>query len=897
MFSYLKKKIFGTHSDKKLKQYLKTIEQIGTFDEQYNSFQEKECKDKTEELKKRLTDGASLDDLVPEAFALVRRAAMNTLEQRHYDVQVVGALALHDGQIAEMKTGEGKTLTSTLAVYLNAITGKGVHVVTVNDYLAKRDAEWMGKIYNYLGLSVGLIIHGIEDEERRAAYAADVTYGTNNEFGFDYLRDNMKFELEEYVQRGHYFAIVDEVDSILIDEARTPLIISGASEDSIEQYDIIDKVMYGLLREYRVSDAAEPEAIAKAQNIKVEEVKDFLKEKEDRDIVIPGDYQLDEKTRNIQIAEGGVEKMEERLSDSLKSPSLYDFENIEILHHVNQALKARYVFKRDIDYVVSDGQVIIVDEFTGRQMEGRRFSDGLHQALESKERVTIEQESQTLASITFQNYFRKYEKLSGMTGTALTEETEFGKIYGLGVIVIPTNKEIVRKDHADVIYKTKEAKYRAIVAQIEELQKKKQPVLVGAASIEGSELVSALLKKKGIEHNVLNAKHHEKEADVIAAAGTLGTVTIATNMAGRGTDIQLEKGVIEKGGLFILGTERNESRRVDNQLRGRAGRQGDPGESRFYLSLDDDLLRVFGGEKITKMMNSLKMEEDEAIEHFLITKAIENSQKQVEAQNFEIRKHLLEYDDAMNRQRDIIYKQRREILGEEIEHVLLDMAEDVVDDLFEEFCNEKFTDQWDIEGLQKELDTIFQITSLPAFSGEQKLEDDFLRTEVMKSIHNEYEVRGKDFGEYQKMIERHILLETTDSSWKDHLLQMDHLKEGISLRGYAQKNPLDEYKKEAYYLFQDLMKRIARECLTAYFHVQLQEEPQTDFQHRESAAMQMVHDKFQGFSTMDEAEEEAPKQEPRRVKVKIGRNDKCPCGSGKKYKSCHMKEYEAQEQE
>jgi len=882
MLNYLKKKIVGSFSDKELKKYKPLLEKVNALESQFETLTHEQCLQKTDELKESVKNGKSLDDILPEAFALVRKAAMETLNQRHFDVQVLGGIALHHGHIAEMKTGEGKTLTSTLPLFLNALTGKGCHVVTVNDYLSERDSKWMGEVYKYLGLKVGVIKHGLDDSERRDAYNADITYGTNNEYGFDYLRDNMKFDLDDYVQRDHHFAIVDEVDSILIDEARTPLIISGPSQDSIQFYHVVDREMYGLTREMRVSDNPEPEQVSKFHNIEIGKVKEFLKSHEDLDVIIPGDFTLEEKSKNIQLAERGVDKMQTRLTGILKSQNLYDFENIEFLHHVNQALKAHYVFRRDIDYVVQDGRVLIVDEFTGRMMEGRRFSDGLHQALEAKERVRIEKENQTLASITFQNYFRKYKKLAGMTGTAETEADEFMKIYGLGVVVVPTNMPMVRKDHADVIYKTTDAKHRAILNQIQDLYKRQQPVLVGTASIESSEILSRILDKNKIPHKVLNAKFHEQEAEIIAKAGDMGAITIATNMAGRGTDIQLDDAVKKVGGLFILGTERNESRRVDNQLRGRSGRQGDNGESRYFLSLEDDLLRIFGGEKIANLMNKLKIDEDESIEHVLISRAIENSQKKVEGHNFDIRKHLLEYDDVMNRQREIIYRQRRGILGNDGENILLDMLDDVIEKLLRQYCDEKHIDQWDVEGLESELFSRFTMkTSSEMMRGNSSQEDLFKW--ISKKVEERYQKKAGEFGEFKDLVLRQILLEITDNRWKDHLLSMDHLKEGIGMRGYAQKNPLNEYKKEGFELFSELMHGISEECVKAFFHVSIVQEPPQEIQ-REQQEMEMIHGELDRPKP-----KEAPKQAPVRKKVLPGRNQLCNCGSGKKYKNCCLK--------
>ncbi|PCI30304.1 MAG: preprotein translocase subunit SecA [SAR324 cluster bacterium] len=885
MLKFLTKTLFGSYSDKELKKYASIVEKVNLLEKDYQNLSQEQCQAKVIEFKELYQKGTTLDDLLPEAFALTRKAAMDTLGQRHFDVQLMGGICLHTGQIAEMRTGEGKTLTSTLPVVLNALTGKGVHLVTVNDYLAKRDSEWMGEIYAYLGLSVGVVLHGLSDQQRRDAYASDITYGTNNEFGFDFLRDNMKFDLKDYVQREHHYTIVDEVDSILIDEARTPLIISGPSEDSTDLYHVIDKELYGLTREWRVSDNPDTELVVKAKGMDPADVKSFLKNSESLDVIVIGDYTLEEKSKNIQLAERGIEKIQERVANIMKTDNLFDFENIDILHHVNQALKAHYVFKRDIDYVVQGGKVLIVDEFTGRLMEGRRFSDGLHQALEAKEGVKIEKENQTLASITFQNYFRKYDKLAGMTGTAETEKDEFIKIYGLGVVVIPTNQPMVRKDQPDVIYKTTAAKYRAIVNEIKRVYASGQPLLVGTASIENSEILSSLLQKEKVPHNVLNAKHHDKEADIIAKAGDIGAITIATHMAGRGTDIKLSKEVLEKGGLFILGTERNESRRVDNQLRGRSGRQGDAGESRFFLSLEDDLLRIFGGERIANLMNKLKIDEDEAIEHVLISRAIENSQKKVEAHNFDIRKHLLEYDDVMNRQREIIYRQRRRLLGEETEEVFLDMVDEILENIFDQYCNEKFTDEWDFEGLHQELYTIFheKIT--------WKEKDTPEREELIKwfdeQIHAKHLKKKEEFGEYHGMVLRQILLEITDNMWKDHLLSMDHLKEGIGMRGYAQKNPLTEYKKEGFELFAGLMGRIGEECVKSFHHVSIVEEPPQEVE-RQPQEMEMIHGQMDALGAQEEAPE-APKHQPVRKGKVIGRNEPCYCGSGKKYKQCHMK--------
>jgi preprotein translocase subunit SecA len=748
-----------------------------------------------------------------------------------------------------MKTGEGKTLTSTLPVYLNALTGKGVHVVTVNDYLAARDSEWMGKVYTFLGMSFGKIIHGLDDKERRAAYAADITYGTNNEFGFDYLRDNMKFDLVDFCQRGFNFAIVDEVDSILIDEARTPLIISGPADISTDLYKNVDRI-----------------------------IPKFKKDEH---------YTLDEKSRQVSLTEEGV-ALGEKL---LEVENLYDPTSIEKLHHLNQGLKAHVIFKKDVDYIVRNDQVIIVDEFTGRTMEGRRYSDGLHQALEAKERVKIEQENQTLASITFQNYFRMYEKLAGMTGTADTEAPEFKKIYNLDVVVMPTNQPMVRDDYADVIYKNEAAKYRAVVKEIAELHKIGRPVLVGTISIDVSEKISAMLKKNKVEHEVLNAKHHEREAEIIAGAGQLGKVTIATNMAGRGTDIKLGPGVVEVGGLHILGTSRHESRRIDNQLRGRAGRQGDPGSSRFYLSLEDDLLRIFGSGRITGIMDKLGMEEDEPIEHNMISRAIENAQRKVEGHNFDIRKHLLEYDDVMNKQREVIYRQRRDVLEkDDVSEVVLDMMEDLVDDVVGEFCQDRLDSaEWDWPGFKTRMGELFH--HVPEWPEEELVglkQDSFTEKTldfVRQAYKNQDEINGP---ETQRHIEKLILLQVVDSHWKDHLLSMDYLKEGIGLRGYGQKNPLNEYKREGYEMFGRMVETVKSQVVSSLMRVRVVREDDVE---RMEAERRKRHEQEQlRMNRVAAGQEQELAQPVRREGDKVGRNALCPCGSGKKYKKCCGKE-------
>ncbi len=794
-------------------------------------------KAKTPYFKEKLAGGASLDDILMEAFAVVREVSRRTLKMRPFDAQVIGGIVLHEGKIAEMKTGEGKTLASTMPVYLNALTGKGVHVVTVNDYLAKRDAEWMAPIYEFLGLTVGVVVHGMDDTQRRDAYRCDVTYGTNNEFGFDYLRDNMSFQLGSYVQREFYFAIVDEVDSILIDEARTPLIISGPSEESTDKY-------------YRINQS-------------IPRLK--------RDL----DYTIDEKSRTVVLTEDGVAKIERLLNVQ----NLYEPQNIEILHHVNQALKAHTLFKRDIDYLVKDGQVVIVDEFTGRVMPGRRYSDGLHQALEAKEKVKIERENQTLASVTFQNYFRMYEKLAGMTGTADTEATEFKKIYNLEVVIVPTNMPMIRIDHPDVIYKTEAEKFEAAIEEIRDLHGQGRSVLVGTISIEKSELLSKQLAKRGIKHNVLNAKNHEKEAEIIAQAGQPGAVTISTNMAGRGTDIKLGEGVAELGGLHILGTERHESRRIDNQLRGRSGRQGDKGSSRFYLSLEDDLLRIFGAERISSVMDRIGVEAGEPIEHKLISRAIESAQRRVEGQNFDIRKHLLEYDDVMNRQRQVIYEQRRNVLdGSDLWATIDDMLQEIVEDIVYDYLDEKARpDEWDLQGLSDAVYKQFYIRR--SFDGAEGAEVtregtiEAILSDVMNVLRDKEKRFGADLMEY---IMRVIMLQAIDSHWKDHLLGMDHLKEGIGLRGYGQKDPVREYQKEGYDMFMEMVYRIKADTLEKLCIVEVQSDEQ----------VKRIEEKQKKDYVMSRGDGDAAPATVKRKSEKIGRNAPCPCGSGKKYKHC-----------
>ena len=836
-------KFFGSRNDRVLKKIQPLVERINKLEPEMQKLDDAGLAAKTVEFRNRLANGETLDDLLVEAFAVAREAGVRVLGLRPYDVQLIGGIILHQGKIAEMKTGEGKTLVATLPVYLNALAGKGVHVVTVNDYLARRDSEWMGGIYHFLGLSTGTILHGLDDEQRRAAYGADVTYGTNNEFGFDYLRDNMKFRLEEYCQREHNFAIVDEVDSILIDEARTPLIISGPSEMSTELYYDVNKVIPHFKKDVH--------------------------------------YEVDEKARSLAMTEEGV-ALGEKL---LKLENLYDPKNIEWLHHLNQGLKAHHLFTRDIDYLVHEGEVVIVDEFTGRTMPGRRYSDGLHQALEAKEGVKIERENQTLASITFQNYFRMYEKLAGMTGTADTEAAEFKKIYGLEVTVIPTHMNMIRLDYADVIYKNAKAKFRAVVEEIKTLHAKGQPVLVGTVNIEISEMLSDMLKKESIPHSVLNAKHHAQEAEIVAEAGHRGRVTIATNMAGRGTDIKLAEGVAELGGLHILGTGRHESRRIDNQLRGRSGRQGDPGSSRFYLSLEDDLLRIFGSDRIAGIMDKLGMEEDEPIEHTMISKAIENAQRKVEGHNFDIRKHLLEYDDVMNMQRGVIYKQRREVLGSDnVKSIIDDMLLDLCAALTHELCDEKFpSEEWEWDLIHERALATLGVVLHWEESERAGLKAADFEEKLLQIARAAYAAKEQEVGEpNMRHLERVILLQIVDTFWKDHLLSMDHLKEGIGLRGYGQKNPLDEYKKEGYKMFTELMQRVKEKTVSTLLRVQLARPDEVaeleEQQHRQRQQMEMLRSDAPGADDR--------KKPAKREAQKVGRNAPCPCGSGKKYKKC-----------
>jgi preprotein translocase subunit SecA len=836
-------KIFGSKNERFLKQIQPLVERINSLEADIQKLDDSSLAAKTVAYKERIAKGEPLDDLLPEAFAVTREAARRVIGERHYDVQLIGGIVLHQGNIAEMKTGEGKTLCSTLAVYLNALTGKGVHVVTVNDYLARRDAEWMGAIYRFLGLTTGTILHEKNDQERQEAYNSDVAYGTNNEFGFDYLRDNMKFDIKDYCQRDFNFAIVDEVDSILIDEARTPLIISGPADISTELYHQVDKVVPRFKRDEH--------------------------------------YTLDEKSRTVSLSEEGV-AMGEKL---LKVENLYDPKNIEYLHHLNQSLKAHLLFQRDVDYLVKDGEVVIVDEFTGRTMPGRRYSDGLHQALEAKEGVKIERENQTLASITFQNYFRLYEKLAGMTGTADTEAAEFKKIYDLDVAIIPTHKQMIRVDNPDAIYKNIPAKYKAVVRESKELHKKGQPVLVGTISIDVSEKISNMLKKEGVKHSVLNAKHHEQEAEIVAEAGQKGRVTIATNMAGRGTDIKLGPGVPDLGGLHILGTSRHESRRIDNQLRGRSGRQGDQGSSRFYLSLEDDLLRIFGSDRISGVLDKLGMDEDDPIEHNMISKAIENAQRKVEGHNFDMRKHLLEYDDVMNKQREVIYQQRRELLeSTNIKPLIEEITAEEMESVAAEFGESKMLpSDWDWKGINERLQKITGFAPEWGDADKQDLDAEKFADRLLQFARQAYAKQEETIGlEGMRYLERVIFLQMVDTYWKEHLLNMDHLKEGIGLRGYGQKNPLNEYKREGFEMFANMIEAMKQQVLTTLYRIQLSSDEDVDHEAMEKKKRQQAEMRLSRGG-----QESAKNQQPlKREGEKIGRNDPCPCGSGKKYKKC-----------
>ncbi|MBE3132770.1 MAG: preprotein translocase subunit SecA [Acidobacteria bacterium] len=963
MLGTLLAKIIGTQNERELKRLAPLVTDVNAREDVIRALTDEQLRAKTTEFRGRVAQGATVDDLLVEAFAVVREAGHRTLNMRHFDVQLIGGAVLHQGKIAEMKTGEGKTLVATLPAYLNAMAGHGVHVVTVNDYLARRDSEWMGRIYRFLGLSVGVIQHDLNDAERQEAYRCDITYGTNNEFGFDYLRDNMKFELAHYVQRGHHFAIVDEVDSILIDEARTPLIISGPAEESTDLYYEVDRIIPKL----------KPGAVTRGDT-----------KAEDREALeATGDYLVDEKHKTVNLTEGGMAKAEKMLTHRLNPGGLYDPANMPLLHHINQGLRAHTLFKRDVDYMVKDNQVVIVDEFTGRLMPGRRWSDGLHQAVEAKEKVKIERENQTLATITFQNYFRKYKKLAGMTGTAETEAEEFGKIYNLDVMVIPPNRLLRRTEEPDAIYRTEREKFDAIVADIIERQTKGRPTLVGTISIEKSERLATMLKRRGIKHVVLNAKYHAQEAEIVAQAGRQAAVTIATNMAGRGTDIllggnaefmarqrcladelaeRLPRGeeryvddeefvyffhiegfyrvprvdwqrvygqfkrqtdaehtsVVDCSGLHIIGTERHEARRIDNQLRGRAGRQGDPGSSRFYLSLEDDLMRIFGSDRIAGLMQRLGMEEGVPIEHGMVTRAIERAQKQVESQNFSVRKHLLEYDDVMNKQRESIYTLRREILDGRIRvaedevvdtHAyLLQLAEDVLDGALDSFCpRDAHTEQWDLEGLRQEMARIYALDAadlaLVGFAGKTAGE---IHDALWERIHGRYGEKEAIVGaDIMRRVERDIMLQIVDTQWKDHLYSLDHLKEGIGLRGYGQRDPLVEYKKESFALFQDMKDRIDGEIVRYLWWLRpvLNDEAapavRRPVARRAAPAATESRQAASVFGTSPGPHGDGGSRTPartggddvirtvRRDEPKVGRNDPCPCGSGKKYKKCH----------
>ncbi|MEQ9332956.1 preprotein translocase subunit SecA [Thalassobaculum sp.] len=917
MLGAIAKALFGSQNDRILKGLQKPVAAVNAFEPEISALSDDDLKAKTGAFKRRIEAGEALDDLLPEAFAVIREAAKRTLGQRHFDVQLVGGIVLHQGRIAEMKTGEGKTLVATLPVYLNALTGKGVHVVTVNDYLASRDSEWMGQIYRFLGLSVGCIVHGLTDEERRAAYACDVTYGTNNEFGFDYLRDNMKFRLEDMVQRDFNFAIVDEVDSILIDEARTPLIISGPADDSSALYRQVDRLI---------------------------------------PLLKPEHFEKDEKQRTVTMTDEGAVEIERLLgeADILKEGGLYDIQNVTLVHHANQALRAHKLFSRDTDYIVKDDKVVIIDEFTGRAMEGRRYSEGLHQALEAKEGVTVQNENQTLASITFQNYFRLYPKLAGMTGTAMTEASEFAEIYGLEVVEIPTNVQVRRKDEDDEVYRSAGEKYEALASLIEECRGRGQPVLVGTVSIEKSETVSALLKQKGIPHQVLNARFHEQEAGIIAQAGVPGAVTIATNMAGRGTDIQLggnldmrlaaaladvadeakvaeireayraevEEGrakALAAGGLYVIATERHESRRIDNQLRGRSGRQGDPGASKFFLSLEDDLMRIFGSERMDGMLQKLGLKEGEAIVHPWINKALEKAQQKVEARNFEIRKQLLKFDDVMNDQRKVVYEQRREIMrAPDVHEMIGDMRHEVIEDMVARCIPQgAYAEQWNLDTLHEEC---LRLLALDLPVGDWAKEEGIADREILERIRDasnrKMAEKVANYGrELMRMAERSLLLQLLDQQWKDHLLSLDHLRQGINLRAYAQKDPLNEYKREAFSLFEAMLANLRQVVTSVLSHLEIRTQAPEELEARmaaERAQAEMHETRMDPALASDRAVEREDEGglaatgtdgvavATRRPVVdvdpndpatwgKVQRNAPCPCGSGKKFKQCHGK--------
>jgi preprotein translocase subunit SecA len=890
-FGSIAKKVFGTPNDRRVKSARPVVDQINALESEYEALSDDELKAKTDELRARARDGAALDDLLPEAFANCREAARRALGLRAFDVQLLGGIFLHRGNIAEMKTGEGKTLVATFPAYLNALTGRGVHIVTVNDYLAKRDAEWMGKVYSALGMTTGVVYPQQPEAEKKAAYAADITYATNNELGFDYLRDNMKGDLADMNQRGHHFAIVDEVDSILIDEARTPLIISGPAQDRSELYVTIDKVIPRLTEEH---------------------------------------FNLDEKTRNVTYTEEGNEFLEQVLSEEGILPegqTLYDPESTTIVHHVNQGLRAHKLFQRDKDYIVRGQDVVLIDEFTGRMMVGRRLSDGLHQAIEAKEGVKIQPENVTLASVTFQNYFRLYEKLSGMTGTAATEAEEFTQIYGLGVVEIPTNMPVARADEDDQVYRTAREKYEAIVAGIREAHEKGQPVLVGTTSIEKSEFLSSLLKKEKIPHNVLNARHHEQEARIVAEAGIPGAVTIATNMAGRGTDIQLggnvemkvlealaadpeahpdeirarieaehaedKRRVIEAGGLFVLATERHESRRIDNQLRGRSGRQGDPGRSSFFLSLEDDLMRIFGSERLEKVLSTLGMKEGEAIVHPWVNKSLEKAQAKVEGRNFDIRKQLLKFDDVMNEQRKVIFGQRREIMeARDLSEIVADMRHQVIEDLVHTRMPPKsYADQWEVEDLSREVREILNIDApVQTWADEEGVDDGDIRERLEKASDEFMAAKTAQFGpENMRRIEKQLLLRTIDAKWREHLLRLEHLRSVVGFRGYAQRDPLNEYKTEAFQLFESMLDSLRTEVTQNLGQIRpLTEEEQAEMVRQMEAQREALQRKAvpEAVDAAGGAESGLPESDPGKW-GNVGRNDPCPCGSGKKFKHCH----------
>ncbi len=870
MIQNILSKLFGTQNTRTLSKILPLVSQVSVLEPEMQKLSDAELRAKTEEFRSRVASGQTLDQILPEAFAVCREAAKRTVKMRHYDSQILGGIVLHQGKIAEMATGEGKTLVATLPLYLNALEGKGAHLVTVNDYLARRDRNWMGPIYEFLGLTVGVVQHGMQEEEKLAAYRCDITYGTNNEFGFDYLRDNMTKDINHRFQRGHHYAIVDEVDSILIDEARTPLIISGPAEESTDKYYKIDKII---------------------PNLKPEE-----------------HYKHDEKANTVNLTEEGVRACE----DLLHVTSLYENTQIDLIHHINQALKAHVLFKLDEDYIVKDGKVIIVDEFTGRLMPGRRFSDGLHQALEAKEGVQIERENQTLATITLQNYFRMFKKLGGMTGTAATEAIEFKKIYKLDVVVVPTNRPCVRKDHSDVIYRTEREKFEAVVREISEIHKQGRPVLVGTISIEKSERLSRMLERQNLPHTVLNAKYHEKEAEIVSKAGQDSAITIATNMAGRGTDIVLGAGVAEKGGLAVIGTERHEARRIDNQLRGRCARQGDPGTAKFFIALEDDLMRIFGSERIAGMMEKMGMQDGEEIQHPLVNRAIETAQEKVESQNFEIRKHLLEYDDVMNRQREIIYGERDRLLKQEgLREHIWEMIEDVVEGLLGTFVHPDIRDDdKNPEGLKQALRNKFGSDFSKIVDSYPNFDIDGLRGDILDKVKELFDEREKNFTpERMNYLIVYVMLENIDNKWKEHLHGLDTLREGIGLRAYGQKDPLIEYKKEAFNMFDGMIQSIKEDTVELLFHVQVVKEQAQEsnlnissaqFLHPESSgmapALNMAKSEQEGFEPehpslasmgahrQSHQEKTAPIHNS---EAKVGRNDPCPCGSGKKYKKCH----------